>query len=232
MMSISALRPRILLVAPSDGFAISLVGALRAAGCDALVATDFPRAKALLETRPDAIIADVKLGSYNGIHLAIRASALGMPSIVVGSEDPVLMAEAARQQALYVSPPLDAARVMEWIAKLLHVSSQARRSTRKQVPALGVYANDVEVRLLDVSYDGMKIEAIDTPESRVPPYFVVRVPQFGFACRVQRVWMAPAHSDEGTSATCIGASMAASDADTVRTWRNIVDAMPGLAVTV
>jgi len=217
---------QVLLVGRSGGVASALVPALAAAGYETLVASDFGEAKALLAKRPNLLITEIKLGAYNGLHLAIRAQAIGTPTLVIGDPDPVLEADAKRQRALYVTPPLDPQRVLGLVSELLDAAGQTRRSPRKRVPVLEALANDVHARLLDVSYEGMRIEAIDALGATLPPYFEVRLPRFNFACRVQRIWTSPS-TDDHAHLLC-GAALSAGD-ETARAWRVLVDTMPSSA---
>jgi hypothetical protein len=221
------LPAQILLVGPG-GLASSLAPDLAAAGYQALVASEFAEAKALLAKRPSLLITEIKLGAYNGLHLAIRAQALGTPTVVIGDPDPVLEADAKRQRAVYVTPPLDPRRMLDLVSELLETAGHTRRSPRKRVPVLEALANDVHARLLDVSYEGMRLEAIDVQGGILPPYFEVRLPRFNFACRVQRIWTSPS-SDDHAHLWC-GAALSTGD-ETARAWRVLVDTMPGSSVT-
>ncbi len=219
--------PQILLVGRSGGVASTLASDLASAGYQTLVASEFGEAKALLAKRPSVLITEIKLGAYNGLHLAIRARALGTPALVIGEPDPVLEADAKRQRALYVTPPIDPQRVLGLISELLEAAGRTRRSPRKQVPVLEALANDVHARLLDVSYEGMRLEAIGMQGDALPPYFEVRLPRFNFVCRVQRIWTSPSTADRAH--VWCGAALTAGD-ETARAWRVLVDTMPGSAV--
>jgi DNA-binding response OmpR family regulator len=219
---------QVLLVGRSGGVARTLASELAAAGYQTLVASEFGEAKALLAKRPSVLITEIKLGAYNGLHLAIRARALGTPALVIGDPDPVLEADAKRQRALYVTPPIDPQRVLGLVSELLDAAGRTRRSPRKQVSVLEALANDGRARLLDVSYEGMRLEAIDMMQGEaLPPYFEVRLPRFNFVCRVQRIWTSPS-TDDRAHVWC-GAALTAGD-ETARAWRVLVDTMPGSAV--
>src|SRR6202790_2827035 len=127
---------QVLVVGRSGGVATALASELAAAGYETLVASDFDEGKALLAKRPSLLITEIKLGAYNGLHLAIRAQAIGTPTLVIGDPDPVLEADAKRQRALYVTPPLDPQRVLGLISELLDAAGRTRRSPRKRVPVL------------------------------------------------------------------------------------------------
>ena len=221
-------RPRVLLVCPPGGVAKTLATLLAETGCDVLLASDFASAKTALARRPSLLVTDLKLGAYNGLHLAIRAAMVGTAALVIGHVDPVLQADAERQQAVYLTVPLDRERALQEVRRLLDAALHTRRSERRQVPGLDVFADRFPARLLDVSYDGMRLEAVAPKLAELPPYFLVRLPQFNFACRVQRIWTAPAAGDESSAIWC-GAAVAAADMATTSTWRTLVDAMPGFA---
>lgn len=94
-------RHNILVVAPSPSLATKLVRLLGDAS-QLVVVTTFAAAKVHLDSPPDLLITEVKLGEYNGLHLALRARAAGIPSIVLG--DPVFEREAEQLGATYLSP--------------------------------------------------------------------------------------------------------------------------------
>jgi CheY-like chemotaxis protein len=217
-------------VAPSVRVASELAPALRAAGCALIVVSDFAAAKASLRTQPDVLITEVRLGAHNGLHLAIRAAGQRTPAIVIGDADPILKAEAERHRAAFLRTPVDPEHVLMVMRELLPASRQdTRRSPRKRVPALDAFVNDVQAHLLDVSYEGMRIEATASQPASLPPHFTVRLPLFNFTCTVQRVWAAL--SSEQASDTLCGAELSTSDADTVLAWRTLVDSLPDAALT-
>ena len=94
---------QILVVAPNTTFAQTLMEWLKDA-CDRLVLVDaFAPAKAQLNARPDLLITEARLGDYNGLHLALRAHAAGIPSIILGKPDRVSEREASNLGATYLS---------------------------------------------------------------------------------------------------------------------------------
>ena len=211
---------RILLVGTA-GSARSICESLVARGYEASHVADFIAAKTHLDSRPDLLITELKLGAYNGLHLAIRASRTRTPAIVIGDHDPVLEAEAARQDAVYLTTPVDEDNVIAVVQKLLDRSPQTRRSARRNVPAIPAFINESPAHLCDVSYEGMRIES--PSRHAPPPYFDIRLPQYNFSCRAQRVWTAPVREDE-TKVWC-GAALATADSETATLWRSLVDEM-------
>jgi ActR/RegA family two-component response regulator len=227
-------QPRVLLVAPDGGIVRGLAPSLRAAGYVPKVVVDFASAKEALAARPDLLITELKLGAYNGLHLAIRAAVQGTPTIVVGDPDAVLESEARRQHATYLATPVTPERVLALMSDLLAAAQHVRRSPRKHVPLLDAFANEVPARVLDVSYEGMRLETPEAGVEHLPAYFKVHLPLFNFSCDVQRVWVSSISQEQGErafSGVSCGAELSTGDTDTVLAWRTLVDSMPGLEVT-
>jgi CheY-like chemotaxis protein len=93
---------RVLVVAPTPPLAANLVEWLTEAGHEVILVTSFLAGKARLEIAPSVLIAEVRLGDYNGLHLALRAKAGNIPALVLGNPDPVLEREAERLGVLYL----------------------------------------------------------------------------------------------------------------------------------
>jgi DNA-binding response OmpR family regulator len=101
---------RVLVVAPNPLVANRVVGWASSEGHQTLVCTDFAEAKPELEARPpDLLVTELKLGAYNGLHLAIRAQSGGLhtPTIIIGEPDALLEAEAHQLHAQYISQPIE-----------------------------------------------------------------------------------------------------------------------------
>ena len=100
-------RPRVLLVAPTLALARNLFVWLTEGGYDVTLATSFAVAKAQLPTMPHLVVSEVRLGEYNGLHLASRARACGIPSVVVGEPERVLERDARQMGIAYIHPDVD-----------------------------------------------------------------------------------------------------------------------------
>ncbi len=64
---------------------------------------------ALLKEPPDALIVDIRLGEYNGlhlVHLAVQLKPAIIAVVISGFDDPVLRAEASRAGATYLMKPV------------------------------------------------------------------------------------------------------------------------------
>jgi len=219
---------KILLVSSLDNVGDSVAKALSFGSSQTIIRTnDFYEAKALLDGRPTLLVTSVKLGAFNGLHLALRASAIGTPAIVFGEPDLVLERDASSLGVKYVTLPLETDVLRDIAAELLMRAAKERRSVRRPVQALEALADDRQAQLLDVSYEGMRLEADAFPS--LPRYFEVRVPRFKFACQVERIWTAPAGKD-GSHCYC-GAAMFPANPAAVLEWRALVDALPAETTT-
>jgi DNA-binding NtrC family response regulator len=112
-------RHQILLVAPQPKLADTLHTWLDAAGHDLIEVSSFAKAKASLSDHPAMVITSLKLGDYNGLHLALRAQAEQIPAIVVGPADPVLERDATALGATYLSSTLRRGKLIDLVEELL-----------------------------------------------------------------------------------------------------------------
>jgi DNA-binding NtrC family response regulator len=107
MMQILNRRPDALVVHRDSGAAADVVELLRDAGYHVIEAGSYYEGRRLLSTElPRLLIADVRLGDYNGLNLAWhRESTFPGPTIITdAAHDSVLEADAAKMNAVYVGP--------------------------------------------------------------------------------------------------------------------------------
>jgi DNA-binding response OmpR family regulator len=112
-------RHHVVIVAQNPALATALLSWLGSAGYELAIVTTFAAAKALLETKPALVIAELKLGEYNGLHLALKARAVGIPTIIVGPHDPVLQKDADELGATYLTSVLRRSQVLDLVSERL-----------------------------------------------------------------------------------------------------------------
>ena len=137
---------------------------LEEAGYEAVAVGTFEDATRILRTAPpDLLIADVRLGPFNGLQLVI-SSPQPIPAIIItGFADPVLEADARRRGADYVLKPVSPARLLDLVAQKLTAARPGfgtpRRWERKPViGGLPISVGDAPARIVDVSYGGLRFE--------------------------------------------------------------------------
>ena len=113
----------VLVVHPDRRGLSSLVELLQAAGYDVTGSSTFAEARKLLEKlSPQLLIAHVRLGAFNGLHLVLHRHAVAptSASIVIdtaGRMDDELARQAKRLSASYVVEPTEPAGWIALIAK-------------------------------------------------------------------------------------------------------------------
>ena len=110
-------RHHVVIVAQNPALATALLSWLGNAGYELAIVTTFTAAKALLETKPALVISELKLGEYNGLHLALKARTVGIPTIIVGPHDTVLQKDANELGATYLTSVLRRSQVLELVAE-------------------------------------------------------------------------------------------------------------------
>ena len=101
---------------------------LEAAGYQVAAASNFEEAKQFLANEtPDVLITDLRLGSYNGLHLVLRSRTdhLDMAALVTSRfPDPVLEAEAEREHPRFLLRPIGDAELLDAITNSLAASGR------------------------------------------------------------------------------------------------------------
>ena len=118
---------RVLIVDPDRRSADDLASALRHAGFQTLEASTFPEGKGIWNAElPEVLVADIRLGQYNGLQLLVRAR-LERPDvagiITCALPDVVLEAETRRFGGIFIVKPLNVAQVVHLIRS--HIERQA-----------------------------------------------------------------------------------------------------------
>jgi FixJ family two-component response regulator len=90
---------------------------LEAEGFQTLGATTFDDGRRLLDTepRPHVLIADVRLGRYNGLQLVLSRHASTAAIVISGHWDRTIEDEARRLGAIFLLKPVPSARLVEMV---------------------------------------------------------------------------------------------------------------------
>jgi sigma-B regulation protein RsbU (phosphoserine phosphatase) len=125
-------RRTVLVVYADAADRAQTVDLLEASGYDVMAAANFEQAKQLLASEdPDLLITDLRLGSYNGLHLVLRSRTdhPAMAALVTSRfPDPVLEAEAAREHARFILRPIADHELLEAITTMLAANSGAAQN--------------------------------------------------------------------------------------------------------
>ena len=122
--------PDVLVVSVDWKMSVQIERALRGIGCAFDTIRSFEAARAWIRTGCTSIVvSDVRLGDFNGLHLAWLRHALdpASPCIITHSLfDPVLEAEARRAGASYLVMPAEEPRLTRTIDGLLRLRDPLR----------------------------------------------------------------------------------------------------------
>jgi DNA-binding response OmpR family regulator len=202
-----------------------LEGRLSECGYLVAPAASFLEARRLLtSTTPDLLVVGMRLGAYNGLHLAIRTR-LDHPDVPVilthSGPDPIAEAEARRHGAAFIPTALDnpefLPEVKAAIARRQQSQRPLRRWTRRPVSQpVQAGVGDASAQILDVSYGGVCLSFSEPCE--IPAIFDVFVPAAGLTMHAQRVWTSGSPQE---SVVC-GAVLLDAPADH---WHRFVDVL-------
>lgn len=111
---------RILVVDDDEGYLAGMNELLQLLGYEPVLARTFGEGqRALRNEAPDLLIADVRLGPFNGLQL-LAMGQVRVPTIVVsGFDDPVLHADARAFGADYLVKPVSVAALVALIEQKL-----------------------------------------------------------------------------------------------------------------
>ena len=118
-----------LVVAATPSLAARLSTWLKSAGWHVTNAHSYAAAKARLELGTDLLVTELELGEYNGLQLAVRAQASGVPTLVVGRQDTVLERDAEQLGSTYI-------RKDELNQQRLLIAVDAKLAVQHPIPAV------------------------------------------------------------------------------------------------
>jgi CheY-like chemotaxis protein len=158
-----AMPRKILIVEDDVATRVGLQELVSGAGYAVVAASDFREGRRALETEhPDALIVDLRLQGFNGLQL-LHVAPRPIPTVVVtGFPDDVLQADARKLGAEYLVKPVEPARLLDVLRRLLQAGDtphDRRRFPRRPVAVdVPVEINGVPARVTDASRTGVGFE--------------------------------------------------------------------------
>lgn len=214
---------RSVLVVDDSAAQGEIVTSLRGAGYRVTGVGTFEEATQLIETDPpDALVTELRLGAYNGLHLVIRCGA-SHPDIVAvihtAFPDAVLEAEARRLGAEFLERPVEPETLLSVLSERLGVPTERRSMNRKQLKGgLQVRISGAPASLVDLSYEGFRVELVG---DEIPTAFEIELPDSGVSVKANMIWARRLSPADG--ALQCGATVSDLDAVAEPAWRQIVD---------
>jgi len=176
-----------------------------------------------MRDRPFALlVVDAEHAFKRGLHAPTAAR--HVPTIVIGGSGAGSSADGISGQTVYLTRPIDRAMFGCFVSMAILDNRPARRSMRKLVNRFDAVVNGVPSHILDVSFEGLRIELAGEKRAALPPYFTVRVPLVGVAVTVQRMWSRSAM--KRSPAIWYGAALSQNRIAINEAWRRFVDTVP------
>jgi hypothetical protein len=147
------------------------------------------------------------------------------PLIIVGDPGPAAEAAAQRHGAFFVARPVDRDLLMCSVAMAMADARPVRRSPRITVGRFEAVADGIQVALLDVANEGLRLEVPRGRRTALPPYFTVGVPLVGLSVAVQRIWVCAPGASVNAHSWC-GGALADNAARQEQKWRSFVSMIP------
>ena len=226
--------PALILMANADKKELQQIeSVLAAAGCLVAGASSLRRAARLLNAViPDLLIANARLrglADVEGLELA-ALSRRGHPNLPViithRSPHPDLENEAKSRGMAFIVNPLENPEFLGCVTASLGERrphyAMVRQWPRKRVAAVPAGVDAAPAQLIDVSYEGLRLELEDRCDSAAA-VFEVALPTAGVNLKAKRVWRSRA-SD--TDENWWGMALVDVDPALVDRWRQFVDSIP------
>jgi two-component system, response regulator PdtaR len=213
---------RVLVLEDDENALAGIVELLSASGYEVTPASAYEYARRLLsESSYDLFMTDVRLRSYNGLHL-VKMVRQDWPDtaviIMTGYDEPLMELEASRYSARFIKKPIKSAELLEVVRESVSSVRRERRWPRKRViGGFRVTVAGKAAAVVDVSYGGLCLEIPATDS--VPAMFDVEVSGINLHLMVEPVWSIPSVP----GAILCGAALASDSTPAARTWREIVD---------
>jgi hypothetical protein len=180
-----------------------------------------------LESRPiEVLIADFDLITPADLNTVMRTLTANRPLILVGNAGAA--PPGITREATWLDRAVSIDELKMAVALALAEGRPARRSRRKSVSYLHSTVDGVAAHVVDVSYEGVRLQLNGAQPSVLAPYFTMRVPGFGVASVVKRVWVA----QPDTGAVWCGGIIERPLPTSKGTWKDLVDTAPSSGESV
>lgn len=174
----------------------------------------------------EALVIDAALAVTGDTPFVLRNLDRNRPLIVIGDADAASLSEPGRVDVTYLKRPLARESFLLAVALALAEGRPARRSPRRLVARLQATVDTVPARVIDVSYEGIRLELPERHRSSLPPFFSVKVPMFKVNVVGKRVWVNNALDRFPERVFWCGVRLERNPGRAVEAWQTLVDNAP------
>ena len=178
--------------------------------------------------RPDLLIAALRLGPYNGLHLLLRlrASDPDLP-VVITAEPSDLSPDVSLFHATFVAKPIQSGQLRQAVSALLvgrlPREPDCERAWPRKRAELPATVKQTSARVVELSYGGIRLK-LSQSAGIGRSSIEIGFPTLGMSMPITPRWTA-ASRDGGT---LCGAEVSPDGPDAMRHWRWIVDSLGSL----
>jgi AmiR/NasT family two-component response regulator len=174
----------------------------------------------------EMLLIDSELMTVGSLMHVARYRPTPRPVVVFGEEDVEAELEAERRGATYMTRPLERGALLFAVTLALAEGRPMRRCNRKAVAPMPATIEGVSSRIIDVSYEGVRLELAAKDRGTVPPVFTLRVPLCDVSVHFQRVWTGLGSTTRTVGTLWCGGALAQNPERAVVGWRALVDQVP------
>lgn len=216
-------RASIVVACPSPSERASVAEWLGQSGYDPLPIPDLSQLDRDLHARPiEAVIADMALvPGDSDVSGLMRRLGGNRPLVMLGEVSRVPAAR--RSEVTVIARPVERDALLLSVGLALAEGRPARRFARRSVEPIAASAHGIAVTVREASVGGVGIELAGPRSGTLPPFFSLRIPEFGVHVLVKRAWLAPIAPQR---MRC-GGTVEGDLPDAVRPWSEFALEAPG-----
>ena len=177
----------------------------------------------------EVLVIDAELMNVGSLMRVARYRATPRPVLVIGDADPEVEADAERQGASFIVRPIEPQPLHFALTLAVAEGRPTRRSERRPMPGLPATVDGIAARIVDISYEGVRVELPASERAALPEEFTLTVPLLNTAVHIQRVWVASDSTDDESGILWCGGALARNPQSSEIVWRLLVDKGPSVA---
>jgi hypothetical protein len=205
----------------------TITGWLTGAGYDVVGIADINRLDDELQAHPvEALIADLSLlPKEDSLRALLRRLGHNRPLMLIGDASRFPRPLVADLSVL--ARPLTREGLLLSVGLSLAEGRPARRYPRRHVEPISASAQGIAVTVREASVGGVGLEVAGPRQAVLPPYFHLRIPDFGVHVLVRRAWTAQV----GPALTRFGGTIEGDVAGAARPWSEFAREAPERVVS-
>ncbi len=195
---------------------------LSQSGYDPVIVSDLSRLDEDLKAHAvEALIADLAMvPREDDVRSVMRRLGSNRPLMILG--DASRLPRAVRGELSVINRPFTREGLVLSVGLALAEGRPARRFPRRDVEPIPAVAHGIAVTVREASVGGVGLEVTGARQTVLPPYFNLRVPEFGVHVVVRRAWLVPV----GPARLRCGGTVEGDLPDATRPWAEFAHAAP------